>query len=70
MNKPKQLLHDIIGRIDYETNKLFIELKTKPPSIVKKKGKDEYYFKTQPLGDDAVFRCLLGSSFFLLEMHR
>ena len=42
MNKPKKLLHDIIGRIDYETDNVFIELKTKPPSIVKKKGKDEY----------------------------
>ncbi len=64
MNKPKQLLHDIIGRIDYETNKLFIELKTKPPSIVKKKGKDEYYFKTQPLGDDAVFDAYWGQVAF------
>ena len=49
-SKSEDMIHDIIGRIDYETdgkNGLFIELKTKPPSIVKKKGKDEYYFKTQ-----------------------
>nr|BAR28363.1 putative nuclease [uncultured Mediterranean phage uvMED] len=67
MNKPKQLLHDIIGRIDYETggkNGLFVELKTKPPSIIKKKGKDEYYFKTQPLGDDAVFDAYWGQVAF------
>jgi hypothetical protein len=50
--------------------KVFIELKTKPPSIVKKKGKDEYYFKTQPLNDDAVFDDLLETSGFLLEVYR
>jgi len=59
MDKPKKLLFDIIGRIDYETDsnnkKLFIELKTKPPSVYKRKNKDEYYFKTQELNDDSIF---------------
>ena len=55
MNKPKKLLFDMIGRIDYETDDTFIELKTKPPTIVKRKNKNEYYFKPQQLGDDSVF---------------
>lgn len=59
MSKPEKLLFDMIGRIDYETdgkNGLFIELKTKPPKIVKRKNKDEYYFKkSDPLGDDSIF---------------
>ena len=56
MSKPKKLLFDMIGRIDYETDDTFIELKTKPPKIAKRKGKDEYYFKkSEPLGDDSIF---------------
>ena len=59
MSKPEKLLFDMIGRIDYETDGksgLFIELKTKPPKIVKRKNKDEYYFKkSDPLGDDSIF---------------
>ena len=52
MSKPKKLLFDMIGRIDYETDDTFIELKTKPPAIAKRKHKNEYYFKSQQLGDD------------------
>jgi hypothetical protein len=56
MSRPKKLLFDMIGRIDYETDNLFIELKTKPPKVIKRKGKDEYYFKkSEPLGDDSIF---------------
>ena len=55
MSKPKKLLFDMIGRIDYETDDTFIELKTKPPAIAKRKNKNEYYFKSQQLGDDVVF---------------
>jgi hypothetical protein len=56
MSKPKKLLFDMIGRIDYETDDTFIELKTKPPKIAKKKNRDEYYFKkSEPLGDDSIF---------------
>ena len=47
--KLKDMLHDIIGRIDYESNNAIAEAKTKPPSLRKKKGKDEYYLATTNL---------------------
>ena len=47
--KLKDMLHDIIGRIDYESNNAIAEAKTKPPSLRKKKSKDEYYLATTNL---------------------
>ena len=38
--KLKDMIHDIIGRIDYESNNAIGEAKTKPPSLRKKKGKE------------------------------
>ena len=35
--KLKDMLHDIIGRIDYESNNAIAEAKTKPPSLQKEK---------------------------------
>ena len=40
---------DIIGRIDYESNDKIGEAKTKPPTIKKKRGKDEYYMASTQL---------------------
>ncbi len=48
-SKSKDMIHDIIGRIDYESNHIIGEAKTKPPSIKKKRGKDEYYMATTQL---------------------
>ena len=48
-SKSEDMIHDIIGRIDYESNTKFMELKTKPPTIKKKRGKDEYYMATTQL---------------------
>ena len=55
-SKDKDMVNDTIGRIDYESNKLGGEAKTKPPTIKKKRGKDEYYMATTqlPLSPDPV----------------
>ena len=53
-SSPKELLHDIVGRIDYESNKI-LELKTKPSKLYKRKNKDEYYWKQQDLNEDLIF---------------
>ena len=55
VSSPKELLHDIIGRIDYEGTDKFIELKTKPSKCYKRKNKDEYYWKQQELSEDLIF---------------
>ena len=47
--KDDGMLFDIIGRIDMESNTKFLEVKTKPPSIKKKRNKDEYYMATTQL---------------------
>ena len=51
----KKLWHDIVGRIDYESNVKSLELKTKPSKCYKRKNKDEYYFKQQELSEDLIF---------------
>ena len=51
-SKDEQMLFDIIGRIDYESNTKFMELKTKPPTIKKRRGKDEYYMATTQLPEE------------------
>ena len=55
VNKPKELMHDIIGRIDYESNTKSLELKTKPSKCLKRRNKDEYYWKQQELSEDSIF---------------
>jgi len=51
-SKDDSMIHDIIGRIDYESNTKFVELKTKPPSLKKKRNKDEYYMATTQLPNE------------------
>ena len=55
-SKSDDMVNDIIGRIDYESNNLIGEAKTKPVSIKKKRGKDEYYMATTqlPLSPDPM----------------
>jgi len=50
--KHKDMIIDIVGRIDYESNDAIGEAKTKPPTIKKKRGKDEYYMATTQLPND------------------
>jgi hypothetical protein len=51
-SKDKDMLIDIIGRVDYESNIKIGEAKTKPPTIKKKRGKDEYYMASTLLPTD------------------
>jgi len=55
-SKSDDMVNDIIGRIDYESNDKIGEAKTKPVSIKKKRGKDEYYMTTTqlPLSPDPM----------------
>ena len=55
-SKSDDMVNDIIGRIDYESNDKIGEAKTKPVSIKKKRGKDEYYMATTqlPLSPDPM----------------
>ena len=69
MSKPKKLLFDMIGRIDYETDDTFIELKTKPPKIAKKNIKMNIILKRVTLVM-IVFLMITEASSFLLEMYR
>ena len=51
-SKDENMLIDIIGRVDYESNTKIGEAKTKPPTIKKKRGKDEYYMASTQLPND------------------
>ena len=51
-SKDEDMVNDTIGRIDYESNKIIGEAKTKPPTIKKKRGKDEYYMASTQLPTD------------------
>jgi len=55
-----------IGRIDYETKKLFIELKTKPPNLRKIKGKEEWNMMTQDLPSEPTLENLTQTSFYYM----
>ena len=51
-SKSEEMIHDIIGRIDVESNTKILEVKCKPPTIKKKRGKDEYYMATTQLPEE------------------
>ena len=51
-SKDEDMVNDTIGRIDYESNKIIGEAKTKPPTIKKKRNKDEHYMATTQLPTD------------------
>jgi len=51
-SKDEDMLIDIIGRCDYESDVAVGEAKTKPPTIKKKRGKDEYYMASTLLPTD------------------
>jgi len=55
-----------IGRIDYETKELFIELKTKPPNIRKIKNKEEWKMSSQPIPTEPTFDNLTQTSFYYM----
>ena len=55
-SKDEDMLIDIIGRCDYESDVVIGEAKTKPPTIKKKRNKDEHYMATTqlPLSPDPM----------------
>ena len=55
-----------IGRIDYESKKKFIELKTKPPNLRKVKGKEEWNMITQDLPSEPTLENLTQTSFYYM----
>ena len=55
-----------VGRLDYETKKLFIELKTKPPNIRKVKNKEEWKMSSQPIPTEPTFDNLTQTSFYYM----
>jgi len=65
-HKEMTMIKPIIGRIDYENKKLFIELKTKPPNIRKVKNKEEWKMSTQPLPSEPTFENLTQTSFYYM----
>ena len=47
--KEMTMIKDILGKIDYETDDVILELKTKPPNIRKIKNKEEWSMSSQAL---------------------
>jgi hypothetical protein len=65
-HKEFTMIKPITGRVDYLTDKLFIELKTKPPNIRKVKNKDEWYMSTQELPTEPAMDNLTQTSFYYM----
>ena len=55
-----------VGRIDYESKKKFIELKTKPPNLRKVKGKEEWNMISQDLPSEPTLENLTQTSFYYM----
>ena len=55
-----------LGKVDYITPKLFIELKTKPPNIRKVKNKDQWNMNTQDLPNEPLIDNLTQTSFYYM----
>ena len=64
--KEFDMIKPAIGRIDYETKELFIELKTKPPNLRKVKGKEEWNMMTQNLPTEPTLENLTQTSFYYM----
>jgi len=64
--KEMTMIKDILGKIDYLTVKLFIELKTKPPNIRKVKNKEEWTMSSQPLPTEPTTDNLTQTSFYYM----
>jgi hypothetical protein len=64
--KEMTMIKDILGKVDYLTDKVFIELKTKPPNIRKVKNKEEWTMSTQPLPTEPTTDNLTQTSFYYM----
>ena len=59
-------IKETLGKIDYETKKLFIELKTKPPDLRKVKNKEEWKMSSQALPIIPTTENLTQTSFYYM----
>ena len=57
-------IKETLGKVDYETKKLFIELKTKPPNLRKVNGKEEWKMSSQALPKIPTTENLTQTSFY------
>jgi hypothetical protein len=64
--KEMTMIKDILGKVDYLTDKLFIELKTKPPNIRKVKNKEEWTMSSQALPTEPTTDNLTQTSFYYM----
>ena len=55
-----------LGKVDYITKELFIELKTKPPNIRKVKNKEEWNMTTQDIPTEPTIDHLTQTSFYYM----
>ena len=60
------MIKDILGKVDYLTDKVFIELKTKPPNIRKVKNKEEWTMSSQALPTEPTTDNLIQTSFYYM----
>ena len=64
--KEMTMIKDILGKIDYETDDVMIELKTKPPNLRKVKFKEEYSMSSQALPTEPTIENLTQTAFYYM----
>jgi hypothetical protein len=64
--KEMTMIKEILGKIDYETDDVIIELKTKPPNIRKVNGKQEWKMMSQPLPTEPTIENLTQTAFYYM----
>ena len=64
--KEMTMIKDILGKIDYETDDVLIELKTKPPNLRKVKFKEEYSMSSQALPTEPSIENLTQTAFYYM----
>ena len=66
VKKEMTMIKNVIGKIDYETSKLLIEFKTKPPNVRKVHGKDEWKMSSQQLPSEPTIENLTQTAFYYM----
>jgi hypothetical protein len=64
--KEMTMIKEILGKIDYETDEVMIELKTKPPNLRKVKFKEEYSMNSQALPTEPTIENLTQTAFYYM----
>ena len=64
--KEMTMIKEILGKIDYETDDVIIELKTKPPNIRKVNGKQEWKMMSQQLPIEPTIENLTQTAFYYM----